>query len=112
LGETAGARTPGDGEPRPKSGVRSIVVAPPRCDRSRMPPSVHLDPHMTPDLIRDEIQALYRERRDARDLGLDDNTTYMASLDADLDAWRRAYAAASVTEVASARAERSGRLVG
>jgi hypothetical protein len=84
----------------------------PRWHRSRMPPSVHLDPHMTPELIRDEIQALYRERRDARDLGLDENTTYMASLEADLDAWRRAYAAAAVTELASGRAELSGRLVG
>jgi hypothetical protein len=77
-----------------------------------MPPSVHLDPHMNTELIRDEIQALYRERRDARELGLDDNATYMASLDADLDAWHRAYAAAAVTEMASARATLSGRLVG
>ena len=77
-----------------------------------MPPSVHLDPHMSTELIRDEIQALYRERRDALRLGLDDDSTYMASLNADLEAWRRAYAAAAVTEIASARAERGGRLVG
>ena len=77
-----------------------------------MPPSVHLDPHMSTELIRDEIQALYRERRDALRLGLDDDSTYMASLHADLEAWRRAYAAAAVTEIASARAELRGRFVG
>jgi hypothetical protein len=78
-----------------------------------MPPSaVHLDPHMTTELIRDELDALYRERRDARDLGLDLNSAYMASLEADIAAWRRAFAAAAVTEQASARAARSGRLVG
>ena len=106
------ARTPRIGATAPTMPVSPLYQIAARADSTSMLRSVHLDPHMSTELIRDEIQALYRERRDAISLGLDANNAYMASLEADLADLFQAYAAAAVTEKASARAVVEGALRG
>jgi hypothetical protein len=61
---------------------------------------------------RRELDRLLDERRTALHAGLGDNATYMADLDADLDAARATYVGAAVTEIASFRAELSGPQIG
>ena len=59
-----------------------------------------------------ELDRLLDERRTALNAGLGANATYMADLDADLDAARAAYVGLAVTEIASFRAALSGPQVG
>jgi hypothetical protein len=55
--------------------------------------------------IRLHLGRLVAERLDAVEAGLDQNATYMDDLEADLAAARHAYVLASVTEIASLRAD-------
>jgi hypothetical protein len=67
---------------------------------------------MTAIDARLELQRLQAERIDATDAGLRDNALYMADLDTEIDAMRAAYVGLAVTEIASLRAELSGRQFG
>jgi hypothetical protein len=58
------------------------------------------------------LRELEAERAQAAVEGLVSNATYMASLEGEIAATRNAYVGAAVTELATLRAELSGRLVG
>jgi hypothetical protein len=57
---------------------------------------------------RDHVAELESERALALTTGLADNGAYMNDLDDELGVWRRRYATAVVTEIATLRAELSG----
>ncbi len=61
---------------------------------------------------RARLRRLAAERRDALDAGLGDNATYMRDLSADIAASRESFVGLAVTEIATFRAELSGRLEG
>ena len=61
---------------------------------------------------RARLRRLAAERRDALDAGLGANATYMRDLYADIAASREALVGLAVTEIATLRAELSGRLEG
>ena len=62
--------------------------------------------------VRERLQLLFAERALATVEGLADNTHYMADLEDEIAATRAAYVGAAVTEIATLRAELSGRLEG
>ena len=62
--------------------------------------------------LQHELRTLLLERELAAVEGIDGNATYMADLEQDIAAHRAAYVGAAVTEIASLRAEMSGRLDG
>ena len=59
-----------------------------------------------------ELRKLTAQRIDAAEAGLSQNRLYMDQLDAEIVACRSAYIGAAVSEVASLRAQPSGRLQG
>ena len=61
---------------------------------------------------RARLRRLAAERRDALDAGLGANATYMRDLSADIAASREAFVGLAVTEIASLRAQLSGRQEG
>jgi hypothetical protein len=61
---------------------------------------------------RARLQDLSLERIAAADAGLTGNAAYMADLDADIETAREAYVGLAVTEIASLRAEISGKTRG
>ncbi len=61
---------------------------------------------------RARLRRLAAERRDALDAGLGHNATYMRHLSADIAASRESFVGLAVTEIATFRAELSGRLEG
>ena len=67
---------------------------------------------MTATDARHQLQRLQAERLDAVDAGLAENELYMADLDTDIAASRVAYVALAVTEIASLRAQLTGKLQG
>lgn len=62
--------------------------------------------------IRTQLARLHIERIDATEIGLADNDVYMADLEEEILECRTQLAIAAVTEVAVARAEHTGRLLG
>ena len=62
--------------------------------------------------IRAQLARLQLERIDAQEVGLSGNETYMANLEEEIFETRAALALSAVTELAVARAEESGRLLG
>ena len=62
--------------------------------------------------VRHRVQLLLAERALAAVEGLDHNAHYMADLEDELAATRAAYVGTAVTEIATLRAEISGRLHG
>jgi hypothetical protein len=62
--------------------------------------------------IRVHLNRLNQERIDAEAIGLTECQSYMADLDEEISEWQAALMGAVVTEIAVARAEVSGRLVG
>ena len=62
--------------------------------------------------IRAQLARLQLERIDAQEVGLSGNETYMAHLEEEIFETRAALMLAAVTELAVARAEVSGRLLG
>lgn len=62
--------------------------------------------------IRAQLARLQLERIDAQEVGLSTNETYMAHLEEEIFETRAALVLTAVTELAVARAEESGRLVG
>jgi hypothetical protein len=62
--------------------------------------------------IRTVLSRLQIERIDAGEIGLADNDAYMADLEEEILECRTLLAMAAVTEVAVARAEHTGRLLG
>ena len=62
--------------------------------------------------VHAQLQELHAERALATLEGLAQNTTYMAELEHEIEAARRAYVGAAVTEIALLRADLSGRLDG
>jgi len=67
---------------------------------------------MNAQAMRAYLGQLAAERFEATEAGLADNATYMRELEDDFVAARHAYVGLAVTEIASLRAELSGRLVG
>ena len=61
---------------------------------------------------RARLRRLAAERRDALDAGLGANATYMRDLSADIAASREAFVGLAVMEIASLRAQLSGRQEG
>ena len=64
---------------------------------------------MTATDARLQLHRLQVERLDAVEAGLGENGLYMTDLETDIEASRVAYVALAVTEIASFRAELSGR---
>ena len=64
---------------------------------------------MTATDARLQLHRLEVERLDAVEAGLDENVLYMTDLQNDIAASRVAYVALAVTEIASFRAQLSGR---
>jgi hypothetical protein len=64
---------------------------------------------MTVTDARRQLHRLQVERLDAVDAGLGENVPYMTDLENDIAASRVAYVALAVTEIASFRAQLSGR---
>jgi hypothetical protein len=62
--------------------------------------------------IRTQLARLHVERIDASEIGLADNDDYMADLEEEILECHTLLAIAAVTEVAVARAEHTGRLLG
>jgi hypothetical protein len=62
--------------------------------------------------IRAQLDRLNQERLEAEATGLTRCAAYMADLEEEIAECRAAYVGAAVTEIAIARAELSGRLVG
>lgn len=62
--------------------------------------------------VREHLQLLLVERELAAVEGLAGNVFYMTDLEDEIAATRAAYAGAAVTEIATLRAELSGRLEG
>lgn len=62
--------------------------------------------------IRTQLARLHVERIDASEIGLADNDAYMADLEEEILECHTLLAIAAVTEVAVARAEHTGRLLG
>ena len=62
--------------------------------------------------IRAQLARLQLERIDAQEIGLGNNETYMAHLEEEIFECRAVLTLAAVTELAVARAEESGRLLG
>jgi hypothetical protein len=62
--------------------------------------------------IRAQLDRLHLERLEAEAAGLTRCAAYMADLEGEIVECRAAYVGAAVTEIAIARAELSGRLVG
>ena len=62
--------------------------------------------------VRERLQLLFAERALATVEGLSGNVHYMSDLDDEIAATRAAYVGAAVTEIATLRAELSGRLEG
>jgi hypothetical protein len=62
--------------------------------------------------LRAHLARLELERFDAADFGLSGCEAYMADLEDEISLCRAAFAGAAVTEIAVARGELSGRLVG
>ena len=64
---------------------------------------------MTATDARLQLHRLQVERLDAREAGLGENVVYMTDLENDIASSRVAYVALAVTEIASFRAQLSGR---
>jgi hypothetical protein len=62
--------------------------------------------------VRERLQLLFVERELAGIEGLSENAAYMADLEDEIAHTRAAYVGAAVTEIATFRAELSGRLEG
>jgi hypothetical protein len=62
--------------------------------------------------IRAHLNRLNQERIDAQAMGLAECRSYMADLEEEVSEWQAALMGAVITEIAIARAEVSGRLVG
>jgi hypothetical protein len=62
--------------------------------------------------IRARLDRLHLERLAAESAGLTECAAYMADLEEEISEFRAAYVGAAVTEIAVARGELSGRLVG
>ena len=62
--------------------------------------------------LGERLRGLYAERALATVEGLDSNALYMADLEQDIEAYRAAYVATAVTEIATLRAALSGPLQG
>ena len=62
--------------------------------------------------LQTRLQLLRWERLEAHTAGLDECEVYMRDLENEISACRAALVGASVTEIAVARAELSGRLLG
>lgn len=62
--------------------------------------------------MQGHLQQLQAERALALIEGLEDSAAYMADLDGEIAAIRRAYVVAAVTEIATLRAELSGPQLG
>ena len=62
--------------------------------------------------LRAQLSRLHLERIDATEIGLGGNDTYMADLEEEILETRTLLTMAAVTEVAVARAEQSGLLIG
>ena len=62
--------------------------------------------------IRAHLNRLNQERIDAQAMGLAECQSYMADLEEEVSEWQAALMGAVITEIAVARAEVSGRLVG
>jgi hypothetical protein len=62
--------------------------------------------------VQEHLQLLLVERELAAVEGLAENAAYMTDLDEEIAATRSAYVGAAVTEIATLRAELSGRLQG
>ena len=62
--------------------------------------------------VRERLQLLFVERELAAIEGLSENAAYMADLEDEIASTRAAYVGAAVTEIATFRAELSGRLEG
>jgi hypothetical protein len=76
-----------------------------------------MEPHPTRDEmysseLRARLSDLHAECREAHAAGLAECDVYMRDLTSEIAECRAAFVGASVTEIAVARAERSGRLVG
>jgi hypothetical protein len=67
---------------------------------------------MDPAEIRAHLRRLRQERLEAESVGLTACDAYLRSLETETSEWLAAYVGASVTELAVARAELSGRLIG
>jgi hypothetical protein len=67
---------------------------------------------MTASDLRVHLTRLELERIDAAEVGLTGCEAYMADLEDEISLCRAAFAGAAVTEIAVARAELSGRLLG
>jgi hypothetical protein len=70
------------------------------------------DRPMNPSRIRAQLARLHLERIDAEKGGLSGNETYMADLEEEILECRAVLALATITELAVARAEASGRMFG
>ena len=62
--------------------------------------------------IRAHLTLLHLERLEADAMGLAECEAYMTDLEDEISEFRSAFIGAAVTEIATARAELSGRLVG
>lgn len=62
--------------------------------------------------VRAHLVELQNEKAIARSSGVGNLDTYMADLDEEIEATRQLYVASAVTEIASLRAEISGRDLG
>ena len=67
---------------------------------------------MDPSEIRDQLNRLHLERLEAEAVGLTACQAYMRDLEKEISECRAAFVGAAVTQLAVARAELSGRLVG
>lgn len=67
---------------------------------------------MDPSEIRAQLNRLHLERLEAESVGLTACEAYMRDLENEISECRAAFVGAAVTELAVARAELSGRLVG
>jgi hypothetical protein len=62
--------------------------------------------------LNDHLRDLLAERALANVYGIDNQEPYVADLDLEIEAYRNAYVAAAVTEIATLRAELNGPLEG
>jgi hypothetical protein len=62
--------------------------------------------------IRAQLNRLYLERLEAESAGLSKCAAYMSDLEDEISDYRAAFLGAAVTEIAIARADLSGRLIG
>lgn len=81
-------------------------------DTARMPIPSTTEAHTSAQGIRQHLAVLESERALAALCGLDRDPAYMADLRQDIEEHRAAYVGLAVTEIASLRAEISGRLEG